>query len=195
MLEGPADCCAESILGVDRSAAVIRAGLIGDPDVRGEVVRVGSETTVWWNERGPTGRTFIAVIGNGLDEQSLLRIAGSMRPVDRRTQVASLLLYFSTAESHSPSGHRVFLAVKGPPLPDEARIVNATGQVIATGSFDPAQPHACLPGAAGVTTLAVPLDVVQQFSRGKGNTYRAEGRVGSTWLPVALVSSGCLVIE
>jgi len=195
MLEGPSDCCAESILGVDRSMVVIRASLLGIADVRGEVVHVGTETTVWWNEPASSGRTFIALIGKGLDDQSMLKVAGSMRPVARRSPVDSVLLYLSTHESHNPSGHRVFLAVTTSPLPDEARIVKATGEVITRGSFDRAQPHACLPGAAGVSALAVPLDVVQQFSRGQGNGYRAEARIGSKWLQAAIVSSGCLTIE
>ena len=130
-----------------------------------------------------------------LDEQGLLAIAQSMRPVTKQSRGDALLLYLSTHVSHSPSGHRVYIAAKTRPLPDEARLSDASGNVIAMASFQAPESYGCLKAAAGVAALPVPHDVVETFGQTVGDGYRVEARVGNTWRSVQLVSSGCFSTE
>ncbi len=118
-----------------------------------------------------------------------------MRTVDKRPRGDVLLLYLSTHTSHSASGHRVYVAAKTGPLPEEARLLDARGSVIATAPFAPPQAYECLKAAAGMAAFAVSHDVIEGFGQTVGAGYRVEARLGTAWRPVQLVSSGCASIE
>jgi hypothetical protein len=201
LIEGPADCCADMFRGSDRTPVVIRPASGGRPEVRGEIVlpRGAAEgPSVWWHEAAAGERTFIALRATTfaqLGEKGLLAIAQSMRAVSRQPRGDALLLYLSTHVSHSPSGHRVYIAAKARPLPEEARLSDSTGKVIATAAFQAPEPYGCLKSAEGVAALAVPHDVVEKFGQTVGGGYRVEARVGAAWRPVQLVSSGCFSTE
>jgi hypothetical protein len=201
LIEGPADCCADMFRGSDRTAVVVRPAGGGRPEVRGEIVlpRGAAEgPSLWWHEPGSGERTFIALRATSfaqLGEKGLLAIAESMRAVSRQPRGDALLLYLSIHVSHSPTGHRVYIAGKARPLPDEARLSDATGTVIATAAFQAPEPHGCLKSAEGVAALAVPHDVVEKFGQTVGAGYRVEARVGAAWRRVQLVSSGCFSTE
>jgi hypothetical protein len=201
LIEGPADCCADMFQGSDRAAVVVRPAGGGRPEVRGELVRprgAADGPSLWWHETASGERTFVALRATSfaqLDEKSLVAIAQSMRAVTKQPRGDALLLYLSTHVSHSASGHRVYIAAKARPLPDEARLSDANGNVIATASFQAPEPYGCLKAAEGVAALAVPHDVVEKFGQTVGAGYRVEARVGPTWRQVQLVSSGCFSVE
>jgi hypothetical protein len=175
LIEGPADCCADMFRGSDRTAVVVRPASGGRPEVRGEVVRprgAAEGPSLWWHEPAAGKLTFVALRATNfaqLDEQGLLTIARSMRAVTKQSRGDAFLLYLSTHVSHSASGHRVYIAAKARPLPDEARLSDASA--------------------------AVPHEVVEKFGRTVGADYRVEVRVGAAWRPVQLVSSGCFSTE
>jgi hypothetical protein len=201
LIEGPADCCADMFRGSDRTAAVVRPASGDHPEVGGELVRprgAAEGPSLWWHEPASGQRTFVALRATSfaqLDEQGLLAIARSMRAVSKQSRGDALLLYLSTHVSHSPSGHRVYIAAKTLPLPDEARLSDANGNVIATASFQAPEAYGCLKAAEGVAALAVPHDVVEKFGQTVGAGYRVEVRVGNTWRQVQLVASGCFSTE
>lgn len=208
ILQGPEGCCVDlprtgvAVDTVIRSARPAIPGSAG-AEMRGQLFRTRSPTegpTLWWNEPAASGRrTYIALMatpfGTDFDEQRLLTFARSMRAVDRPASTDAVVLYLSTHTSHSPSGHRVFVAAKSGPLPDEARLLDAGGQVVASARFEAPKPYECLRAASGVAAFAVPHDVVEGFGRSTGPDYRVEARVGAAWRPVQLVSSGCSSIE
>lgn len=201
LIEGPAECCADMFQGADRTAVVVRPAGGGRPEVRGELIRprgAAEGPSLWWHEPASGDRTFVAVRATSfaqLDERGLVAIAQSMRAVSKQSRGDALLLYLSTHVSHSPSGHRVYIAAKSRPLPDEARLSDANGDVIATASFQAPEPYGCLKSAEGVAALAVSHDVVEKFGQTVGAGYRVEARVGAAWRPVQLVSSGCFSTE
>jgi hypothetical protein len=201
LIEGPADCCADMFRGSDRTAVVVRPASGGRPEVRGEVVRprgAAEGPSLWWHEPAAGKLTFVALRATNfaqLDEQGLLTIARSMRAVTKQSRGDAFLLYLSTHVSHSASGHRVYIAAKARPLPDEARLSDASGNVIATAPFQAPEPYGCLKAAEGTAALAVPHEVVEKFGRTVGADYRVEVRVGAAWRPVQLVSSGCFSTE
>ncbi len=201
LVEGPADCCATSLPHGDRSITVIRPAAGGTREVSGEFVQPRGALeglAVWWNEPTSAGRTFIAAMSTSfapLDEQALLRIARSMRVVDKRAAGDTLLLYLSTHVSHSADGHRVFVAARTGPVPEEARLADAKGNIISTANFQRPATYDCLKAAAGVAAFAVSHDVVEKFGQTAGAGYRVEARVNGAWRPVQLVSSGCSSIE
>ena len=201
LVEGPADCCATSLPHGDRSVTVIRPAAGGTREVSGELVQprgAGEGLAVWWNEPTSAGRTFIAAMSTSfvpLDEQALLRIARSMRVVEKRAAGDTLLLYLSTHVSHSADGHRVFVAAKTGPVPQEARLADAKGTIISTAGFQRPATYDCLKAAAGVAAFAVSHDVVEKFGQFVGAGYRVEARVNGIWRPVLLVSSGCFSVE
>ena len=201
LIEAPADCCADMFQSADRTAVVVRPASGGRPELRGELVRprgAAEGPSLWWHEPAEGERTFVALRATSfaqLDEQGLLAIAQSMRAVTKQSRGAALLLYLSTHVSHSPSGHRVYIAAKARPLPDEARLSDASGSVIAMTSFQAPESYGCLKAAAGVAALPVPHEVVEKFGQTVGADYRVEARVGNTWRQVQLVSSGCFSTE
>lgn len=209
IVQGPGGCC----LAAGRAGApldtLIRTRaprFAGDPHtaVRGELAprAAGSSPidgpTLWWHE-DELGRTYVAITATTfapeLDAEALRRIAASMRFVDPTPVAGAVLLYWSTHESHSPTGHRVFLGVRSGAVPDEARLLDARGQVVASAVFGPVPAYGCLGAAASVAALSVPLEVVQGFRPDGAAGYRAEARVGAAWRPVRLVSTGCFSIE
>lgn len=211
LIEGPGGCCLAYSRGYGvpadgappvkldtliRSRAPLYAG---DPhsEVRGELIRDADGLTLWWHESAlPGGRTYLALKApKGFDEQTLLRVARSMRGVDRPASRDAVLLYWSTHESHNPAGHRVFVGAIGGALPDEARLLDADGQVVASARFEQPKFYHCLRGASAVAPLAVPLDVVHQFMRMRAGGYRVEVFLGGTWRAATLVASGCASIE
>jgi len=201
LMEAPADCCADMFQSSDRTAVVVRPASGGHPEVRGELVRPRGPAegpSLWWYEPAAGERTFVALRATSfaqLDEQGLLAIAQSMRAVTKQSRGDALLLYLSTHVSHSPSGHRVYIAAKARPLPDEARLSDASGNVIAMASFQAPESDGCLKAAAGVAAFAVAHDVVEKFGQTVGTGYRVEARVGNTWRQVQLVASGCFSTE
>ena len=201
LIEGPADCCADMFQGSDRTAVVVRPASGGRPEVRGEVIRsrgAAEGASLWWHEPASGDRTFVALRATSfakLDEQRLLAIAQSMRAVGKQSRGDALLLYLSTHVSHNPSGHRVYVAAKARPVPDETRLLDANGNVIATASFQAPEPYGCLKSAEGVAALAVSHDVVEKFGQTVGAGYRVEARMGASWRAVQLVSSGCFSTE
>jgi hypothetical protein len=201
LIEGPADCCADMFQGSDRTAVVVRPASGGRPEVRGELVHppgAAEGPSVWWHEPASGERTFVALRATSfahLDEQGLLAIAQSMRAVTKPARGDALVFYLSTHISHSPSGHRVYIAAKARPVPDEARLLDANGNVIATASFQVPESYGCLKSAEGVAALAVAHDVVEKFGQTVGAGFRVEARVGAAWRPVQLVSSGCFSTE
>lgn len=201
LIEGPADCCPEMFAGADRTTVVVRPPGGGRPEVRGELVRPRGSAegpALLWHEPTTGGRTFMALMATSfaqLDEQRLLAIARSMRAVSKGRQGDTLLLYLSTHTSHSPSGHRVYVAARADPVPDEARLIDASGQIISTARFAAPAPSDCLRAAAGVAAFPVPQAVVEGFGRSVGAGYRVEARVGAAWRSVLLVSSGCFSTE
>jgi hypothetical protein len=201
LLEGPADCCAGALTPGDRTPVVIRPARAGTPELRGELIKPRSAiegTIVSWHESLAGARTFIALIGTSfaqLDDSALLRIAASMRPIEAKGRSDAVLLYFSTHVSHSPDGHRLFVAAKTRPLPEEARLLDANGAVVATAAFTSSPSWGCLISAAGVAALAVPHDVVENFGRTLGAVYRVEARVNGRWRLVQPVAGGCSSTE
>lgn len=209
IVQGPGGCC----LAASRAGAVLDTVIrtrtprfAGDPhtELRGELVRPTHPSpiegpTLWWHEDG-LGRTYIALTATTfapeLDAEALRRVAASMRVVDPAPIAGAVLLYWTTHESHSPSGHRVSLGVRSGRVPDEARLLDAGGRVIASGGFGPPRAYeGCLSPAQSVVALPVPLDVVQSFRPGASGGHRVEARFGSTWLRAQLVSTGCFSIE
>jgi hypothetical protein len=119
-----------------------------------------------------------------------------MRAVGSGARGQVILLYVSTHTSHSPTGHRVFVAAGAAPLPEQARLIDPAGQVTATAGFEAPKSYDCLHAAAGVAALAVPQSVVDGFAKQNGDLgYRVEARIGGAWKPVELVASGCASIE
>jgi hypothetical protein len=200
LIEGPSGCCANMLPAGERAAIQIRSAEGGRPELVGEIVKprsVNEGITLTWHESHSGARTFVALVGTSfgqLDEQGLLRIARSMRVVDVKGKSDALLLYVSTHVSHSATGHRVYVAAKSGAVPDEARLLDTNGSVMASAAFEAAMPYGCLTKAAGVAALAVPKDVVEKFGQ-IGTGYRVEARVGNAWRQVQLVSSGCASIE
>lgn len=210
IVQGPGGCC----LAASRAGAVLDTVIrvraprfAGDPhtEVRGELVRpsAGSSPiagpTLWWHE-DELGRTYVALTATTfapeLDDEALRRVAASMRLVDPAPVAGAVLLYWTTHESHSPNGHRVSLGARSGALPDEARLLDRSGQVVASAAFGPPGPYeGCLSAATSVAALAVPLDVVQLFRPDVAAGYRVEARIGGAWLPARLVSTGCGSIE
>lgn len=204
VLQGPEGCC----LDLRRTGTVVdtvirsaRPGIPGSAgaEVRGQLTRSATEgPMLTWNEPTASGRpTHIALMatpfGAQFDEQALLSLARSMRAIYRPASTDTVFLYFSTHTSHSPSGHRVFVAPKTGPVPDEARLVDASGLVIASARFEPPSSYGCLSGVPAVAAFAVPPEVLGGF--GISSDYRVEARVAGAWRPVQLVSSGCTSIE
>ena len=206
VLQGPEGCCLDLPRTGSAVDTVIRSARTGIPgiagaEVRGQLFSTRSPTdgpTLTWNEPTASGRpTHIALMatpfGAQFDEQGLLSLARSMRAVDRPASTDTIVLYLSTHTSHSPSGHRVSVAPKTGPVPDEARIVDASGLVIASARFEPPSSYGCLSAAAGVAVFAVPGEVLGGLSI--SSDYRVAARVAGAWRPVQLVSSGCSSIE
>lgn len=210
ILQGPAGCC----LAASRAGAaldtVIRTRaprFAADPhtEVRGELVRPGPGAspnegpTLWWHE-DQLGRTYVALVATTfapeLDAEALRRVAASMRMVDPAPIAGAVVLYWTTHESHSPNGHRVSLGLRSGVVPDEARLLGHRGQVVASAAFGSARPYeGCLGAAAAVAALPVPLEVVRAFRPTAAAGYRVEARIGGTWRPAQLVSTGCLSME
>jgi hypothetical protein len=201
MIQGPEGCCAEMVRLTAPSEVTIRA----TPPIHGQLgsaanTNTDARTLTWLQPAGSGRSTFIALLatpfGPQFDEAGLLRVARSMRAVDRGASGQAIVLYFSTHISHSPTGHRVFVAPGAAPLPEQARLIDGAGQVIATAGFEAPKSYDCLHAAAGVAALAVPQNVVERFARQNGDAgYRVEARIGGAWKPVELVASGCASIE
>lgn len=209
VVQGPGGCC----IAASRAGAVLDTVIrtraprfTGDPDteVRGELIRPGASSpiegpTLWWHE-DELGRTYVALTATTfapeLDAEALRRVAASMRLVDPAPVAGAVLLYWTTHESHSPNGHRVSLGVRSGAVPDEARLIDPSGPVVASAAFGPARPNeGCLGAATSVAALAVPLEVVRAFRPDVAAGYRVEARVGGTWRPARLVSIGCTSME
>lgn len=208
MIQGPGGCCLAESRSEGGISVVLRTRppqVTGDPhtEVRAQLLAPGLSAvaaTLWWHEETWFGnRTYLALSASPgaapLDGKALIRIAASVEPVDRPGVSGEVLLYWSTHESHSPNGHRIFVGARNAPLPDEVRLVDQRGQVVATATFEQPKPYECLRGARGVAPLAVALDVVQDFMRGSGAGYRVEARLGGAWIPAQLVGAGCFSIE
>lgn len=179
----------------------------GDPhtEVRGELVRPGASSspiegpTLWWHE-DELGRTYVALtattLAPELDAEALRQVASSMRMVDPAPVAGAVLLYWTTHESHSPNGHRVSLGVRSGSVPDEARLLDQSGRVVASAVFGSVRGYeGCLSAATSVAALPVPLEVIQGFRPNAAAGYRVEARVGAAWRPAQLVSTGCFSIE
>lgn len=210
VVQGPGGCC----LAASRAGAVLDTVIrtraprfAGDPhtEVRGELIRPGAGSspiegpTLWWHE-DELGRTYVALTATTfapeLDAEALRRVAASMRLVDPAPVAGSVLLYWTTHESHSPNGHRLSLGVRSGAVPDEARLLDPSGQLVASAAFGPPRPsEGCLGAAASVAALAVPREVVRAFRPDIAAGYRVEARVGGTWRPGRLVSIGCVSME
>lgn len=208
VLQGQEGCCVDlprTGVAVDTVIRSARPGIRGSAgaEVRGQLFRTRTPTegpSLSWEEPTAAGRrTHIALMatpfGTQFDEQGLLSFARSMRAIDRLAATDAIVLYLSIHTSHSPAGHRLFVAAKTGPVPDEARLLDARGQVVAGARFEQPKPYDCLRVAAAVAAFAVPQDVVEAFSRSAGTEYRVEARVGGTWRRVQLVSSGCSSVE
>ena len=206
MVQGPEGCCAEMVrlnAPVDVTIRAPQSG--GEAQIRGQVGSAANPNTdgptlAWLQPTASGHRTFIALLatpfGTQFDQDGLLRVARSMRVVDRGTAAAPILLYWSTFTSHDPSGYRLFAAARSAPLPEEARLIDRAGQIINSARFEPPKPYDCLHAAAGVAAFAVPRDVVDAFNSQRGDSgYRVEARVAGGWMPVELVASGCFATE
>ena len=205
VLQGPEGCCVDLPRTGSAVDTVIRSARPGIPgsagaEVRGQLFSTRSPTegpTLTWNEPAAGRPTYIALMatpfGAQFDEQGLLSLARSMRAVDRPASTDTIVLYLSTHTSHSPSGHRVSVASKMGPVPDEARLVDASGLVIASARFEPPSSYGCLSAAAGVAVFAVPGEVLAGVNI--SSDYRVEARVAGAWRPVQLVFSGCSSVE
>jgi hypothetical protein len=201
MIQGPEGCCADMV----RLTAPTEVTLRATPLLRGQLGAAANPNTdgrtlSWLQPTGSSRLTFIALLATPFstqfDEEGLLRVARSMRAVDRGAPGNVILLYASTHTSHSPTGHRLFVAASEAPLPQEARLIDRAGQVVASAGFEVPKSYDCLHAAAGVAALAVAQNVVEGFARQTGDSgYRVEARIGATWKPVELVASGCASIE
>lgn len=210
IVQGLGGCC----LAASRAGAVLDTVIrtraprfAGDPhtEVRGELIPPGAGSspiegsTLWWHE-DELGRTYVALTATTfapeLDAEALRRVATSMRLVDPAPVAGAVLLYWTTHESHSPDGHRVSLGVRSGAVPDEARLLDRSGRVVASAAFGPPRPYeGCLGAAASVAALPVPLEVVQAFRPDPAAGYRVEARIGGAWRPARLVSTGCASME
>lgn len=206
MLQGPEDCCAEMVRLTTPVDLTIRASQTGGaPEIRGQLGSPANRntdgSTLAWLQPAASGRrTYVALLatafGTQFERDGLLRIARSMRVVDRGTAAVPILLYWSTFTSHDPSGYRLFAGARSAPLPEEARLIDGAGQIINIAPFEPPKAYDCLHAAAGVAAFAVPRDVVEAFNPQRGDSgYRVEARVAGGWMPVELVASGCFATE
>lgn len=202
IVEGPAGCCPDFSKATPREVT-IRAGSGGTKPLVGQIyppLGASDGPTLRWREPAGSGAGTEIVLssttfGPYADEQALLDLARRMRPIARASATDAVSLYLSTHVSHSPGGHRVYLAARSTPVPDDARLLDTSGSAIATARFAAPQTYGCLTEAAGVAAFAVPQDVVEQFSRGAATNYRAEVMIGGKWRSVQLIMSGCFSIE
>ncbi len=201
ILEGPAGCCPDITRSTPHDVT-IRSASGGAPALMGQVYpRMGATEgpTLRWRERASGSVTEFVLasttFGPYADEKALADLARSVRPLPRGLETEMARLYLSTHVSHSPTGHRVYVAGRAAPLPESARLVDASGATIATAPFGAPQSYSCLRDAAGVAQFAVAHDVVDAFSRGVATGYHVEVLVGGHWRPAQLIMSGCFSIE
>ena len=200
--EGAEGCCPDFSKGTPRDVT-ISTGPGGAKPLVGQLypaVGASEGPTLHWRQASASGAVTEIVLypttfGPYASEQALLDLARAMRAIARSTATDVVRLYLSTHVSHSPTGHRMYLAARSGALPDDARLLDASGATIATARFGPPESYGCLAAAAGVAAFAVPHDVVDAFSRGTATAYRAEVLVGGKWRPVQMIMSGCVSIE
>lgn len=200
--EGAEGCCPDLWKGTPRDVT-IRAGSAGTKPLIGQLyppLGVSEGPMLHWRQPSASRAAteivlFPTTFGPYASEQALIELARAMRPIARAAAQDVVRLYLSTHVSHSPTGHRVYIAARAGPLPDDARLLDASGATIATAVFGPPQSYGCLAEAAGMAAFAVPHDVVDAFSRGTATAYRAEALVGGKWRTVQLIMSGCASIE
>ncbi len=200
--EGAEGCCPDFSKGTPRDVT-IRAGSGGTEPLVGQLyppLGASEGPMLHWREPSASGAMTEIVLypttfGQYASEQALIDLARAMRPIARGTATDVMRLYLSTHVSHSPTGHRVYLATRSGPFPDDARLLDTSGATISTARFGPPQSYGCLAEATGVAAFAVPHDVVNAFSSGTATAYRAEVLVGGRWRKVQLIMSGCFSIE
>lgn len=107
-------------------------------------------------------------------------------------------LVFSSHESHSPTGHRIYLwprtasddvvevRIAGPGLS-----APVTGDVVAV-----TQTWGCVSRVPRAATLAVPIEVLHAWQRQEtAAAFDIVARMGTSWYPARIISAGCFSIE
>lgn len=197
LYEGPEGCCPDFRPPVAPKAVVVRTG---PPEVRGELFAarpVNEGPTLRYVETSTSGsKTTIVMTGWSFGpyatEEALLDLARSMQGLGRATPRAAVLVYYSTHVSHSPTGHRISVAVRSGAAPEAARLLDAGGRVISSATFEPPKSYECLRAAAAVASMQVREPETQEIARG---SLRVEVRASGAWVRAQLVASNCASIE
>jgi hypothetical protein len=97
--------------------------------------------------------------------------------------------------SHSAAGHRLLLSGGTiHAVPSDVRLVDSTGQVVATAATSPAADGNSCPGSRGIARAELPLrtELLAAFAGGEAPAdYQIEARVGGTWRSTVLTFAGC----
>lgn len=197
LLEGPEGCCADVRPATPGRSVIVRTT---PTEVRGELFAsqsVNEGPTLRYVDGPAAGpRTTIVITtyawGSYATEEALLELARSMAGVTRQPRGDAVLLYYSTHVSHSPTGHRISVAVRSAPAPESARLLDTSGRVISSARFEVPKSYECLRAAAAVAALQVSEPQSQEIGRG---SLRVEVLVTGSWLPTQLVASNCASIE
>lgn len=83
-------------------------------------------------------------------------------------------------------------------IPDEARLLDAAGQVVASAparTIEPADGPCHVNEGLVRAELLLPDAALAEFENGWPAAFRVEVRVGGTWRPTELRESGCRTIE
>lgn len=197
LYQGPDGCCPDFGLPVTPKAVVVRST---PAEARGELFAprsVNEGPTLRYVETSSSGsKTTIVMTGWSFGpygtEEALLDLARSMQGLGRATPSDAVLVYYSTHISHSPTGHRISVAVRSGAPPEAARLLDAGGREISSATFEPPKAYDCLRAAAAVAPMQVREQETQEIARG---SLRVEVRVSGAWVRTQLVASNCSSIE
>jgi len=196
--EGPEGCCPDFGPPVTPKVVVVRTT---PTEVRGEFFAAHSTTggaRLRYSETSSSGsKTTIVMTGWSFGpyatEEALLELARSMRGFGRQAPGDTRLMYYSTHVSHSPTGHRISVAIRSGAVPEAARLIDAAGREVSSATFEMPKPNDCLRAAAAVAAMQVIERETQEIARG---ALRVEVRVsGGAWVPTQLVASNCHSVE
>lgn len=195
--EGPEGCCPDFGAPVTPKVVMVRAT---PKEVRGEFFPAHSATggaRLRYSETSSNGsRTTIVMTGWSFGpyatEEALLELASSMRGFGRQAPSDTRLVYYSTHVSHSPTGHRISVAIRSGGVPEAARLIDTAGREVASATFETPRPYDCLRAAAAVAAMPVKEQETQEIGRG---SLRVELRISGVWVRTQLVASNCASVE
>lgn len=202
VLEGPSGCCPLLSSAPTREVTLRPTSGSARPLVA-QLYPPSSASegpTLRWHETSTSGEETEILLssttfGPYAEERALVDLARQMRPLPRVNAAGVVHLYVSTHISHSPTGHRVYLAVRSAPVPDQARLIDPRGGQVAVATFAAPRSYDCLASAAGQAAFPVDHDVAAAFGSGIAGGYRAEVLVRGQWRSAQLVASSCSSVE